>query len=561
MVRLIEQIPYKLPGETSFRVEFDYDPRIVDVLRQIPNSIFHKKLKSWEIPSTSLSRAVMLLYNIESIDIKLMDFSDNDDCTDIKLNEDEYKTNLYGYQKDGIIYGLNHKKWLLLDSPGLGKTLQMIYLAKELKDRGEINHCLVICGVNSLKHNWKMEISKHSDLSSMILGSRVSKKGVERIGSISDRLYDLKHKIDEFFVITNLETLRNSDIVRAINDGVNKFDMIICDEVHKIKTPTSQQSKGLLKLKSEYKIALTGTLLTNTPLDVYAPLKWLEIDNSTYTNFKYYYCTYGGPFGNELIGYKNLDVLKDQLANHSLRRTKDLLELPPKTIIKEYLTMSEEQSDFYSSVEQGIIDESSKIELNPANILSMCIRLRQATVSPFILSSKDIESVKVERALELIDEIISSGEKVLVFSVFKAPLNNIVNRISKYNPVLCTGDVSDSEINILKERFQTDDSCKVMCATTQKVGTGFTLTAASYAIFLDTPWTSAEYQQAQDRIHRIGAKSPVFIYELITKGTIDERVSEIVETKEALSDYVIDDKLDSKTIDLLSSYINGLKNN
>ena len=124
---------------------------------------------------------------------------------------------------------------------------------------------------------------------------------------------------------------------------------------------------------------------------------------------------------------------------------------------------------------------------------------------------------------------------------------------------MITGDVSEVDIEINKKRFQEDSKYKVMLATCQKAGTGFTFTAASYAIFIDTPWTAAELGQAQDRIHRIGSNKAVFIYELITKDTIDERVAEIVETKEAISDFIIDNKISQSSLDSLKKYILDFK--
>lgn len=164
---------------------------------------------------------------------------------------------------------------------------------------GEIEHCFIICGINTLKINWKKEVEKHSNLSCKILGERVNKKGRYLIGSVEDRLEDLKNKIDEFFVITNIETLRSDKIIKELTNkrAKNKFDMIVVDEIHTFKSPTSQQGKHFLKFtNAKYKIGLTGTVLVNSPLDAYVPLKWLGKDNSTYTNFKYYYCNYGGPF-------------------------------------------------------------------------------------------------------------------------------------------------------------------------------------------------------------------------------------------------------------------------
>ena len=561
----IEQIqpPLKLPGLSSFTVSFDYDKRLVDTIKQVPNAIWHQKQSVWEIPLTSLSSAVTLLTNYDDVEVKLLYDDVYDGDVIYKLHEDSYKTTLFKHQKEGIQYGLNHDRWLLLDAPGLGKTLQMIYLAEELKRKENIEHCFIICGINTLKHNWKNEINKFSNYECKILGERTNKKGKTKIGSVKDRLEDLKNKIDEFFVITNIETLRNEDIIKEINkkSSKNKFDMIIVDEVHTCKSPTSQQGKNLLKLKSKYMVGLTGTLLLNSPLDAYVPLKWIGVENSTYTNYKYYYCVYSGPFNNILNGYKNTDVLKDTLSQYSLRRTKDLLDLPEKTIIHEELEMEDEQSTFYSNIVEGLVSEVDKVSINTSTLLSMVTRLRQATACPSILTTKNISSIKIDRAVDLIKQIITNGDKVVVFSVFKPTLSEISDKIRELNPLVCTGDMKESEISDNIYKFQNDDNYKVMCATTAKMGTGITLNRASYAIFIDCPWTSAQCTQCEDRIHRIGSKNSVFIYYLWAKDTIDERVKSIVEAKEAISDYIIDDEVSQNQVNELKKYILDLYDN
>lgn len=561
----IEQIqpPLKLPGLSSFTVSFDYDKRLVDTIKQVPNAIWHQKQSIWEIPLTSLSSAVTLLTNYDDVEVKLLYDDVYDGDVIYKLHEDSYKATLFKHQKEGIQYGLNHDRWLLLDAPGLGKTLQMIYLAEELKRKENIEHCFIICGINTLKYNWKNEINKFSNYTCKILGERTNKKGKTKIGSVKDRLEDLKNKIDEFFVITNIETLRNEDIIKEINkkSSKNKFDMIIVDEVHTCKSPTSQQGKNLLKLKSKYMIGLTGTLLLNSPLDAYVPLKWIGVENSTYTNYKYYYCVYSGPFNNILNGYKNTDVLKDTLAQYSLRRTKDLLDLPEKTIIHEELEMEDGQSTFYSNIVEGLVSEVDKVSINTSTLLSMVTRLRQATACPSILTTKNISSIKIDRAVDLIKQIITNGDKVVVFSVFKPTLSEISDKIRELNPLVCTGDMKESEISDNIYKFQNDDNYKVMCATTAKMGTGITLNRASYAIFIDCPWTSAQCTQCEDRIHRIGSKNSVFIYYLWAKDTIDERVKSIVEAKEAISDYIIDDEVSQNQVNELKKYILDLYDN
>ena len=190
----------------------------------------------------------------------------------------------------------------------------------------------------------------------------------------------------------------------------------------------------------------------------------------------------------------------------------------------------------------------------------MVARLRQATACPSMLTSDDISSSKIERACELVDEIIQNGEKAVIFSLFKETLNVLQDKLKQYNPLLCTGDVKDSTVSENIDKFQSSDDYKVMLCTTAKMGVGITLTAATNAIFIDLPWTAAQYQQAQDRIYRVGSKKPVFIYELIATDTIDELVFEIVSKKEAISNYVVDDVIDNKSIEILKNYILELAN-
>ena len=554
MITITETKPIKLPGLSSFKVEFNYRPELVDVIKQVPNSVYHKSLRCWEIPTTSLARAIELCHNYDSIELNFLPAEPEPE--EKKFSLSDYKTTPYPYQLDGIQYGLNHNRFLLLDAPGLGKSLQMIYLAQELKQREGIEHCLVICGVNTLKFNWKKEIETHSTLSCRILGQRTNRKGQLKIGSVQDRIDDLKNHIDEFFVITNIETLRNNDIIKELkNDKVNKFDMIVFDELHTAKSASSQQGKNLLKLSAKHMIGLTGTLLVNDPLDCYVPLKWLGVENSTLTNFKYYFCNFTGMFNNILIGYKNLDVLKDELSKCSLRRTKDLLELPPKNVIHEFVELNDSQMKFYQDITNGIIQNVDKVNIDTATVLSMITRLRQATACPSMLTSEMVESSKIARAVDLAKQIVDGGDKVVIFSVFKETLNVVMEELKDYCPLLCTGDVRDDIISKNIDAFQSNELNNVLCATTAKMGTGITLTRASYAIFIDTPWTYAQCTQCEDRIYRIGSKNSVFIYYLWAKDTVDERVKEIVENKEALSDFVIDNKMSKKSLESLKKFI------
>ena len=229
MILIQERKNKKMPGMSSLFVSFQYNPTIIEIIKQTQMFNYDKDTKEWEVPVTSLSELLVKLTDVDEIKLEFLDTKEKKDKT-FKLSD--YQTKPFDYQLDGIQYGLNHDKWLLLDAPGLGKTLQLTYLAKELKERKNIEHCLIICGINTLKTNWKKEIKKHSDLSAMILGERVNTKGNTVYEGVSYRVDQLNKPIDEFFVITNVESLRDDRVVKAINKGPNKFDMIVFDEIH-----------------------------------------------------------------------------------------------------------------------------------------------------------------------------------------------------------------------------------------------------------------------------------------------------------------------------------------
>lgn len=542
MIYITEQKSFKCPGETSLRIDFEFSQDIINILKQSDGAIWHKVQKFWEVPANQLA---FLIDNLSHIDDIRLSFIENSDANkyDLTLN---YKTTPFDYQYEDIKWLLNNPDCLLLNPPGLGKTLETIYLAEELKSQEHYEHCLIICGINSLKNNWKKEIQKHSNEQCVIIGEKINSKGKVSYSSIKDRAEQLYNIIDEYFVIINIESLRDSLIVDAIKNSKNNFDLILFDEVHKSKTPSSQQGKNLLKLTNVGKrhVGMTGTLLMNSPLDAFVPLKFIGKENSTWTNFKNYYCVFEQRFGhNQIVGYKNIDILKDEIESCSLRRDKSILNLPPKTVIPEYIDMDTSQQKFYENIMNGILDEVDKVKINSTNLLGMITRLRQATSSPSVLSSFDIIPTKLERAIDLVEEIVSNNEKVVIFSYFKEPLYILADRLKQYKPLLGTGDLDDKDVSDNIDKFQTNPDYKVFFGTVQKMGTGVTLTAASYEIHIDTAWTYAEFEQTCDRCWRVGTSKPVIIYDLICTGTIDERVWDLLNKKKNISDYMIDGRI------------------
>lgn len=553
MIKITEQIPKKISGVTSLFLELPFNQISIDIIKASGLAVWHKKEKIWEVPITSLSYLLDNLTYIDDISLNLIDEKQEAINQQLTLN---YKLKPFPHQKDAILYGLAHDRWLLLDSPGLGKTASIIHLAEELKAQRGLEHCLIICGLATLRANWEKEIKIHSNLSSIVIGKKVNSKGNIVWSTVKERAEQLKNKIDEFFVIINIESIREDCVVEAINNSENKFDMVALDECHKCAGTGSIQSKNLLDLDSAtYKVGMTGTLLTNSPLSAMIPLKWIGVEHSTLTNYKAQYCEFGGFGGHEIVGYKNLELLRDEIDSCSLRRTKDLIDLPPKNIYNEYVEMNDLHRKFYDDVKAGVKEECDKIKLNTNNLLALTTRLRQATSCPSVLTSTDIVSSKIERCIDLVEDIVSQEDKVVVMSAFKEPIYQLEKLLRKYNPLVGTGDMKDQEVSENIDKFQHDSKYKVMLATQSKMGTGVTLNAARYLIMIDEPWTYAIYEQCTDRIHRINNTEPVFIYNLICENTIDETVAKIIDRKKALADYMIDDKEDYETMKALEKYI------
>lgn len=561
MITISERQCKSLPGITSLFISFPYHKEIISIIKTCSAYYYNSETKEWELPISCLSYLLDNLTFYSDIKLNILDSKKN--LAQPKHITLEYKLKPFEHQIEGIEFGINNDCWLLLDAPGLGKTAQIIHIAEELQAQEGLEHCLIICGLNTLKKNWKEEIQKHSDLSCKILGERITKKGNTTYASVKERAEELKNPIEEFFIITNIETFRSDEVLEAYKKSKNNIGMIVVDEIHKCKSHQSQQGKNLLKLnKAKHRIGATGTLLLNDPLDAFVPLKWIGAEKSNFTNFKNFYCRFSTETKGMIVGFKNIDILKDQIDAYSLRRTKDLLNLPPKIIINEYIELNDDQQAFYQLIKDGVKKEiqevTDKIDVSNMSILSMVTRLRQTTSYPEILTSENISSAKLDRAVSLAEEIISNGDKIVIFSTFKEPVYKLAEMLNEYNPLVCTGDSSDSEIYENKEKFQNDDRYKVFLGTWQKCGTGITLTAASYMIFLDTPWTYAVFEQACDRIYRIGTNKSVFIYKLICKDTVDEKVDKLLLSKQAISDYVIDDKISPDSIDELRNYIEEL---
>lgn len=550
----------KLKEYNSAFLSFPYNDSIINYLRRMPVKYYLPETKQWEIPTTLIPNFKLAFesFGITVIDNSIENQLDarDTDLDDSLLNGYDFKTKPFEHQLFAIKYGLKYDSWFLGDEMGLGKTKTAIDIAVARKLKYGYKHCLIVCGVNTLKWNWVNEVLTHSNEKPWILGQKETKNGTTKIGSTKDKLADLQYLLTNetttYFIITNIESFRDKTIADTIKLLCDKgiINMCVFDEAHKCKNPQSQQTKGFIKCQPKVKIAMTGTPLMNSPLDLFIIMKWLGFENHSFTAFKNHYCVMGGFGGYEVISYKNLDELNANLNAIMIRRLKsDVFDLPEKTYIEEYVEMLPKQEVLYKEVKANIVSSLDMINFKGDPLASL-IRLRQVTGYPGILSSEVSESAKLDRMEDLVEEAISNNQKVLIFSNWTQMTDAIYERLfdKQYGIMRITGDTKDNQRQAIVNAFQNTDMCKVLLGTIGAMGTGLTLTAATVVIFVDEPWNRALFEQAVDRCHRIGTTNNITIYSIMCKGTIDERVHSLIYKKGVMSDAIVDNKMSSKEI-------------
>ena len=482
--------------------------------------------------------------------------------TDITEGMDFNGYNLYDYQLEGVKYGLNHHNFLLLDEQGLGKTLQLITLARYKKLHQGLKHCLIICGVNSLKFNWQREVAKFcKDEKAIVLGTRVNSKGKVVPTTVEEMKTQIDNVPEEFFWVMNMERIRlnsadakaETGVVHHLNKLIasGELGMVVIDEIHKIKSITSSTAKGILALDpSMSKVGMTGTLLVNNPLDLYCPMSFIGLLNYSKWAFDNKFVIkdeWGRP-----TGYQNMEELHNILYKSSLRRTKDLLDLPDKIIKDEWLEFSDDEWKVMNDLTQYEYRGKYLDKIEPVfDVMAMITRMRQITVTTDLVSSTHFESTKFNRLKDILEEARLNGQKVLVFCPFTQALELGLDYCKEYQPKLIKGGMG-AKVQETIDAHENTDGFSCIFAQEATLGAGFTLVNTQIVVFLSPPWNRANYDQCCDRCHRIGQKHTVQIINLFIANTYDEAIYKMLNGKGALSDVVIDGDESTRAMDYIS---------
>lgn len=465
----------------------------------------------------------------------------------------------YEYQREGISFGLEHRRVIIGDEPGLGKTLQSIGIV----DTAEAYPCLVICP-SSLKINWQREVEKFTDKSAIVLGNNVRTTwgyllamGIYQVAIVN---YESLRK---FFVwdIKGGAGFRLKDVV--FNPQIKVFKSIIIDESHRVKDPSAQQTiftKGL-SVGKDWCILLSGTPVVNRPEDLIAQLSIMNrlSEFGGRSKFVSDYCTDRKDRNAEPA--VPLSVLSKQLYDTCMIRrekAKVLPQLPDKTRVDLYMETDNKEEYNLAAADLAMYLR----EYTECTDSEIRRKMRMEALVRFMTLRSLATKGKITQAVDFIRTFLDSGKKLIVF----CSLHDIVDRLKEAFPhaVTVTGRDSATDKQSAVDAFQNNPVTNLIICSIKAAGVGLTLTASSSVAFIELPWTFCDCVQCEDRAHRIGQKNNVTCYYLLAKGTIDGVVYRLIQNKKNIACRIMnsDDNIPTDEIyfnELVSAFTEGVK--
>ena len=445
--------------------------------------------------------------------------------------------NMRPYQAEGfswIIDRLNRFQGALLaDDMGLGKTLQTIACIENLFASCSQPTPALVVVTTSLLGNWLAEFKRFAPARNVVILH----------GSDRDKLRNVIRPED--VILTTYSTLAR-DLAWHLRQ---EYLVAVIDEASLIRNPDTDHSKAVAKLNAANRIALTGTPVENSARDLWSIFRFIQPGwLGTRSHFKERYET---PISSPETAPRAAALLRLKASPFVLRRTKSEVapELPSKILIDEFCELSKDQLATYRDLlaaGRKRIDEirdSGQEGAARMQTLTTLLRLRQTCCDLALLDSAKLRelpiprrSAKLERLLNIAEQSIASGSRILVFSQFQKQLVEIESALSKLEIPSLRLDGKSRKRQELVEHFQSDSGPPIFLISLKAGGYGLNLTAADIVIHFDPWWNPAAEAQATDRAHRIGQTKPVTVFRLLTKGTVEEKVVRLQSTKKALAD-------------------------
>jgi superfamily II DNA or RNA helicase len=449
------------------------------------------------------------------------------------------KVPLYPYQTRGALFLAYRGRSILGDDMGLGKTPQTLAATELLARERGVERVMVVAPA-SVKYQWEGEIRKFTDRPVQVIDGPTKARR---------SLYGQP----TFYRLVNYEVaLRDLEALNAWQP-----DLIVLDEAQRIKNWESKISRAVKKLRSRYAIVLTGTPLENKLEELYSIVQFVD-DRRLGPAFQFLHDHRVIDATGKLVGYRNLDRIRERLQPILLRRTRQevISQLPARTDSTIFVELTDSQKAPYAEQQTTLARLLAKkylTEIDRRRILCCLTNMRMLCDSTFLLDKTSNVSPKLEEFAELMGELVTEGShKVVVFSQWELMLRKAAEVLDRQGIGYATlhGGVPGRERKALLDRFREDGHCKVFLST-DAGGTGLNLQAADTVVNLEVPWNPAVLEQRIARVHRLGQHRPVRAINLVTRGTIEERVLKTLELKRSLFEGVFAGTADEVSFEAL----------
>jgi SNF2 family DNA or RNA helicase len=454
-----------------------------------------------------------------------------------KYTDDDLDTllsaKLYPYQKEGVRFAFEKGRCVMADEMGLGKTVQAIAAAEIFRREGLAESVLVVCPT-SLKYQWQREIEKFVP-------------GIETLvieGSPARRR-------EQYNAAAPYKIVSYNCAANDIKLGLSlQSDMLIMDEVQRLKNWKTQISMSARKIVSDYAVILSGTPLENKLEELYTVMEFA--DNfclSPYWRFKAD-CILTDDAG-KVIGYQNLNKIGEKVRSRLIRRTKKqvALQMPKRQDSNMLVAMTKEQQETHDELNAVVAQLVLKwrkmhflSEKDRQRLLLTLSQMRMVCDSTFILDQKTRFDTKIDEAMNILQSVFESGdEKVVIFSQWERMTRLISQELDKLKIgyEYLHGGIPSSKRKDLIKNFSDDKLCRVFLST-DAGSTGLNLQAASIVINLDVPWNPGVLEQRIARVYRLGQERNVQVINLISRGTIEEQMLGKLRFKSAMFEGVLD---------------------
>ena len=458
----------------------------------------------------------------------------------------KFKTKPYAHQLDALGVSWDKENFAYFMEMGTGKSKVLLDNAAILYDKGHINGLLLIAPKGVYKNWYDSEIPTHlpDHIEKKVVLWKTSDKSRKQM-SLLNTLFDTG--TDLHILIMNVESFSKGAGLQFAQKFLSCHKaMIAIDESTTIKTPTSNRTKSILKLRQDakYRRILTGSPVTKSPLDLFSQCLFLDpwlLNHQSYYTFKARYAVtkkieVQGRRIEIVVGYRNLSELSEKIKPFSKRILKeDCLDLPAKSFIKHTVELTKEQNKVYEQMKKEAIAFLDGKMQSTATVMTQLMRLHQITCGHFTADDGTIKDLPCSRLTELMSILENVEGKTIIWSHYTHDVKRIIEKIKEVygdeSVVDYFGETDQENRSKNIKRFQTDDKCRFFVGTTHTGGYGITLTAGSTMIYFSNGYDLEKRQQSEARIDRIGQTKKMTYIDIMAQDTIDEHIVKALRNK------------------------------